>query len=320
MIDFRYHLVSIVAIFLALSVGIVLGTTFLEKPAIKAAESLANQLRVRNDEYRTELEALQKRQVANDRFVAAHGSQLVQGVLTGERVVIVEAPGAASSTREAVEQTISESGATVTGRIALTEKYVDVSQVGSVGKVATGAKLTDLITPSEGKPYDRAAEMLANAIMTGDPAQVGKETPVTADVLGAFQREGLLTIADQPVKRAELAVLIAPAEPYAGEAVAQQTGAIMSMAAGLDEAGRGAVLTGTLPAATAGGVVAALREDAAAEKVSTVDNADMPVGRVAVVYALREQLSGTAGQYGIGPGVSGAEPSVSPAPTATSGG
>ena len=44
MIDFRYHLVSIVAIFLALSVGIVLGTTLLKEPAIDAAETFANQL------------------------------------------------------------------------------------------------------------------------------------------------------------------------------------------------------------------------------------------------------------------------------------
>lgn len=71
MIDFRYHLVSIVAIFLALSVGIVLGTTLLEDPVIKASEGLANQLREGNNELRDQVEALQRREAGNDAFVVA---------------------------------------------------------------------------------------------------------------------------------------------------------------------------------------------------------------------------------------------------------
>jgi len=43
-IDFRYHLVSIVAIFLALAVGIVLGTTLLQEPAVKSAQEVSAQL------------------------------------------------------------------------------------------------------------------------------------------------------------------------------------------------------------------------------------------------------------------------------------
>ena len=38
MIDFRYHLVSIVAIFLALAIGIVIGTTALNGPVTEALQ------------------------------------------------------------------------------------------------------------------------------------------------------------------------------------------------------------------------------------------------------------------------------------------
>lgn len=321
MIDFRYHLVSIVAIFLALSVGIVLGTSFLEDPVIKATESLANQLRVGNDELRDQVDALQSREAGNDALITSSTPRLVQDALASERVVIVEAPGVTAGTREAAQQVIAASGATVTGRITLTDRYVDPSGSASIDALVTEAKPVDMTLPVEGTTYDKAAVLLASAIVTSDPAQMGKVNPTATGILEAFQRGGLLTVTDQPAKRADLAVLIAPPEPYTGDNAAQQAGAIVSMALGLDEGGRGAVLTGALTGTAAGGAIAALREDTAvAEKVSSVDNLDMPAGRVVVVYALREQLSGVAGHYGIGPGVSGIEPSAPPTPTATSGG
>ena len=45
MIDFRYHLVSIVAVFLALAIGIVLGSTELQGHTIDALNAASNQLR-----------------------------------------------------------------------------------------------------------------------------------------------------------------------------------------------------------------------------------------------------------------------------------
>ncbi|GAA3429277.1 copper transporter [Streptosporangium sandarakinum] len=321
MIDFRYHLVSIVAIFLALSVGIVLGTSFLEDPAIKATEIFANQLRVSNEDYRDQLEAVQKREAANDAFVTDAAPRLVQNALATESVVIVEAPGVTNAVREGVQDLLVKAGATVTGRVVLDESYVDAAQAPLIEKLADEAKPADMTFPADATPYRKVATALADAIVTDDPAQIGKENPVAAGVLDAFEAGGLLTVTGEPAKRAALAVLIAPAEPYAGEGAAQQANALVSMALGLDETGRGVVVAGGPSSATTGGVVAALRDDtAAAEKVSTVDNADKPMGRVVVVYALREQLSGATGQYGIGPGVSGVEPSASPAPTATSGG
>ncbi|MEV8637833.1 copper transporter [Streptosporangium sp. NPDC051023] len=321
MIDFRYHLVSIVAIFLALSVGIVLGTTLLKEPAIDTAETLANQLRLSNNELRAELKRVQGQNATNDAFVTADTPRLVRDALAGERVVIVEVPGSSVSMREAVQQVITSSGATVSGRVTLTDKYVDATQSILVDKLATDAKPVDMTFATEDTPYDKAAAVLAGAIVTGDPAQVGKTNPIAAGVLEAFQRGGLISFTEQPAKRADLAVLIAPAEPYTGDAAVSQAGAVVSMATGLDEAGRGTVLAGPLTSSAAGGTIAALREDTlAAEKVSTVDNADMPAGRVVVVYALREQLSGASGQYGMGPGVSGIEPSAPPVPTPTSGG
>ena len=45
MIDFRYHLVSIVAVFLALAIGIVLGATQLQRQTVDVLQSTSNSLR-----------------------------------------------------------------------------------------------------------------------------------------------------------------------------------------------------------------------------------------------------------------------------------
>ncbi len=54
MIDFRYHLVSIVAVFLALAIGIVLGTTALNGPITSRLRSLETSLRSEADSLRTQ--------------------------------------------------------------------------------------------------------------------------------------------------------------------------------------------------------------------------------------------------------------------------
>ncbi|MFC7721680.1 copper transporter [Nonomuraea recticatena] len=91
------------------------------------------------------------------------------------------------------------------------------------------------------------------------------------------------------------------------------------MAGGLDDGSQGSSLAGILAATQPGGLIAALRDTGdVAAKVSTVDTLDMPAGRVVVVYSLREQLDGRAGQYGIGPDASEFQPASSaatPSPT-----
>ena len=44
MIDFRYHVVSIIAVFLALSVGLVLGASFLKEAAVSGLDTQVQDL------------------------------------------------------------------------------------------------------------------------------------------------------------------------------------------------------------------------------------------------------------------------------------
>ncbi|GII87645.1 hypothetical protein Ssi03_56350 [Sphaerisporangium siamense] len=318
MIDFRYHIVSIVAIFLALAIGIVLGSTVLNAPLVASTEKVTAQLRGNNAELQDRIVLAQTRGGASDTFVADRLPQLVQGALAGERVVVVEAPGADTKLREPVEKVLADAGAVISGRVTLTEKYLTTGPATAVEQLATVTGPTPSIFPSDATPYDKAAAMLAGAIVTTDRTQAGKENPAAAGVLDGFERDGLVSLEGEPGKRATLALLMAPASAYEGKEAEAQTAAVVALATGLDTVSEGAVVAGIVPTSTAAGVIAAVRADAeAASDVSTVDNADMAFGKAAVVYALREQVAGDTGQYGLASDAAAIGPSPEPTPPPT---
>ncbi|RSN02442.1 copper transporter [Nonomuraea sp. WAC 01424] len=320
MIDFRYHLVSIVAIFLALAVGIVLGTTLLQEPAVKSAQELTAQLTKTKDELRVQIDQLQGREAGNDAFVTSVTPKLVAGELTGQRVLLVETPSSSTTFREAEQQVLEEAGAEVSGRVTLTEKFFDPDRSGVLDGLVNQLKPVDMVFPSTATVWGKAATLLASTLLTPDQAQAGTPNAATAAVISGFETGGLIGTDGDPAKRATLAVMFAPEKAFEGEQAETQLAALVSVADRLDAGGKGEVLAGTAANAGAtGGTITALRDDGeVAKRVSSVDTVDMPAGRVVVVYALREQLNGRVGQYGVGRGASTTQPALqtaTPSPT-----
>ncbi|HLU72941.1 MAG TPA: copper transporter [Nonomuraea sp.] len=320
MIDFRYHLVSIVAIFLALAVGIVLGTNLLQDPAIKTANEMTRQLTQANDGLRGDLDAMKQREQVHQEFVATLTPQLVAGSLAGERVLVVEAPGANDTYRELTEQVVEEAGATLSGRLVLLDKFFDPKSAGVLDGLVNQLKPAEMAFATTATVHDRAATLLAAALVTADPAQVNTANEATTAVLDGLLKGGFVEVDGDPLNRATLAVVYAPDAPYEKDDDGGAAAALNALAGGLDAGGKGAVMAGAA-ATSAGprGAITALRDDGEiAKRVSTVDSADMPEGQVVIVYALREQANGGVGQYGTGTGASAFQPEPpTPAPTPT---
>jgi len=70
-IDFRYHLVSIVSIFMALAVGIVLGAGPLKEDIGNTLTSEVKNLRADKASLRSQLDAAEKGSAARDEFTSA---------------------------------------------------------------------------------------------------------------------------------------------------------------------------------------------------------------------------------------------------------
>ena len=68
MIDFRYHLVSIVAVFLALAVGIVLGSGPLDEQIQGALQTQTDDLRSQQNELRSQVADLEGQVAVGEEF------------------------------------------------------------------------------------------------------------------------------------------------------------------------------------------------------------------------------------------------------------
>ena len=111
MISFRYHLVSVVAVFLALALGIVVGTTALNGPITKDLRNQVNDTKDQRNKLAGQVKTLQGQVSDADQFASTYGSQLVAGRLKGRSVLLVSMPGASSTMRNGVRSRITAAGA-----------------------------------------------------------------------------------------------------------------------------------------------------------------------------------------------------------------
>jgi hypothetical protein len=314
-IDFRYHLVSIIAVFLALAVGLVVGATALAPGTEALFKTAENVLSKTNASLNKENRDLRNQVNADQLFAQAAASRLLPGLMTGEKVVLVAAPNADGPVISGVTKALRQAGATVTGQVNLTAQFLSIdghdedqltqlaqSQAANAG-VTLPTQSSSLVAGQQA-----AGKVLAASLLTG--GGTGLSSADTTHILSAFSVAGYATFgnAASPVSGpATLAVLVAP-----GGAAPQGSQVLVALAAALKNAGSGTVMVG---GAESVGSNSAIDAEITAGQVSTVDNADTETGQIMTVQALKLLLDGKSlGHYGIG---SGAAPSPAPTPSSS---
>jgi hypothetical protein len=323
-IDFRYHLVSIVAVFLALAVGIVVGVTELQPSVVRSLRALAAHEKRQIDSLLAEQRAVKQQVSADEAFAQADAPRLLTGALTGQNVLIVAAPGADSQTISGVSTVLQLAGAKVTGQLSLQPLFFDTAAAneGSLNGLAQHLAPTGLSPGSQTVDpkitgQEAAAQVIAAAVITG-----GGRLWSAADsqrILSGFGQQGYLQVSGAAGAGgstlsgpATLAVVIIPATPPATAANPANL-ALVALAQQLRTAGHGTVVAGALPGSGPGSAIDQILSTAATE-LTTVDNADTQIGQITVAQALRDLLDGKKpASYGVTPGVF---PSPAPSPTA----
>lgn len=306
MIDFRYFLVSIVAIFFALAIGIVLGSGPLESNINNVIQGTNSQLAAEKKGLQEQIVVLQNAVAAGDTYAGSTASALLSGELSGQTVALVVLAGASDRQVEALRTAVDDSGARVGATVRLTDSWSDPKRQDVLGRIADGVDRG----PSSGNAWVAAGEALAGALVTPSPAGAadsGRMDPQSVAVLTGFADAGFLRVDEERnLRRSGLAVVVAPdVDPDA-----DQTNAALPLLAALDNDGRGTVLAGADASAADGGVVAAVRTGDSAAGVSTVDDLDLPMGPPTSVLALVEQLAGGVGQYGVHDGSDAVAPTL----------
>jgi Copper transport outer membrane protein, MctB len=315
-IDFRYHLVSIVAIFLALAIGIVIGTTALNGPVTEALQKGNASLNGDLNNLRDQSTAQQQELAAAETFAQAAAPQLLGHLLAGQRVVLIDTPGSSGQVQQGVTATLQQAGATISGQIQLQNKFFDTgaATLAELDQLSQSLKAPSL--PLTGNtPQQRAAQVLASAIVTR--AIPGLKDVTSQAILSGLAGGDFLTISGQPATRATLAVVITPADPLTGPNSSATNQSLTEVATALTSASLAAVMAGPASSTQPGGAIAALRASSSANQVSSVDDADATFGQIVVAQVLAKQISThTPGSYGTGPGSTQVGPSPMPTMTA----
>ena len=119
MINFRYHVVSIIGIFIALAVGVVLGAGPLQS-RIQAGVSTSSSTAATDPQLSAQADA----EAAGLKALA---SSALSGSLAGAKVALVVLPGASDDDVSALRSTLTDAGASVVGRVTLSDNWQSTS-------------------------------------------------------------------------------------------------------------------------------------------------------------------------------------------------
>jgi hypothetical protein len=314
-IDFRYHLVSIIAVFFALAAGIVLGAGPLGDTVDNTLAEQTSTLRHENRDLREQLDGNKNEQEYQQHFIDDVTPRLVAGQLAGQNVGIIALPGADDEIVATVRDVIVQAGATADLTVRIEPTWTDPDSEPVLDELASQLVTSGTALPEDADGFQRGATVLAAALMA-KPVDTGShrshETIDTATV-AAFEDSDLIKLEHDASVAPTLAVLVAGS--VSGDDSEDRLSRLSELAVSIDTAGAGTVTTGAASTAKAG-LIAAIRHGGdVAKAVSTVDSADLPSGRAGVVFALTEQERRHAGHYGVVGDTDGALPTI-PAPTA----
>jgi hypothetical protein len=119
--DLRYHLISLISVFLALAIGILLGVAVADEGVVsERLEAEITGIQDRLDEQRVEIEArdrqiaeLQEMTAADESVESAMSETVISDRLIGVEVALVSGPFASSETVEGIEEALATAGAEV---------------------------------------------------------------------------------------------------------------------------------------------------------------------------------------------------------------
>lgn len=299
MISFRYHIVTIVAIFLALAIGLLGGAAFVQPALQEQLQDRTDELLRNAADLRGQIDELRQDLGAFGAFTDAVRPYLTTGRLSGTPVVLVTQTGVEDEVLAQAQSALDEAGARVVTTVSATEELVSHDPA-TQGELAL--MLDAPTAPAEDLPGLAAqalAQRLANPEVIGD------------DLLSELLTAGFLAPVGSGPSSSDLEEIGAPGQVVVvlsggrgdGEpALAPEAFAVplVDALAGLGEpVAAGESLLSDYP------YVSLVRSNGIEGKV-TVDDLDRTMGGAALVLGLEELLTtGSGGAYGV---KDGAEP------------
>jgi hypothetical protein len=311
MINFRFHLVSLVAVFLALALGVVMGSTVIDRAIVDRLSSQIESVRRRSDARRAENEQLKAEREQLRGFIEQVVPVAIGQRLQGVPVAVVAMRGVDGETVRAAAETLRAAGASVPG-VAWIEPLLAAADPDTAAKLAQAVGAPTGPGPAMAEvAVDALGHRLATGAAAAGPTTPGRPAP--GDLLVALVAAGFLAFDTLGGPQVNLAAWPGPASRLlvidGTQAKTEASTATLPLVRSASAAGAAVALaevfrpTGTVK--TRGGVVRGVRDaPELASRVATVDDLEETRGRLALALAVEELGLGRAGHYGEGPGAS----------------
>lgn len=272
MFDFRYHALSLVAVFMALMLGILLGVAIGDKGLLSRAQrDVVNTFRNRLGNERAGRQRLERRLAERDRLEAALYPLVVQGKLNGQRVGIIALGNLSDSTIRTVRDALKDTG----GRLTLEAVVNRPLRLDGLAARDTGVRAGTALS-SDPRAVTRFARRFGAALTEGGPLVKRTRRAILGTSSGSFDGlDAVVVVRDQPG---------ALSEPDAAVTRAFENG----LASGLGA--RNVSVVGVETTSTDPSQIPWYRS----RRLASVDDIDRLEGKVALVFT----LAGASGAYG----------------------
>ncbi|QYG92832.1 copper transporter [Iamia sp. SCSIO 61187] len=182
MINIRYHIVSITAIFLALGIGTLLGSTFLDRATVDQLDRNIRNAEARIADTEAENRRLQElvdRANGRDLGLIRASEALLAGQLTDQPVLIVAAPGVDQGTLDTLRLILDNADADLRGTLALRDDLAFVDGVDADLAEELG------LDPDDVEGSEVTDQLVAALVAAGAPADPGEAADPGTEEPGA---------------------------------------------------------------------------------------------------------------------------------------
>jgi hypothetical protein len=303
-IPFRYLVVSLAMVILALAAGILLGGTVIDPALQSKLTEQVQALDTKINGYRNQVGDLENVMGRWERYGELTLKGLVAGRLTGAPVVIVVDQNVDPSASQEARQVLTDAGAVLVGVIevlpsmALTDGGDRSSLAGVLG-----------LDPND-PPNDltaQAAQALANRLEGLAPTQDDLLTTLSDAGFIALPQLGANGVAGIAGPKEGIVVLAGGPKPPSVDPAQF----LIPLMTALDGASSPAPIVAAEPTDTVPTFIQLVRQSDLAGRVSTVDDLDQVFGRFALAVAMHDQIAapGQGTDYGVKAGARAPFPS-----------
>ncbi|WP_031265044.1 copper transporter [Dietzia sp. UCD-THP] len=308
MISLRRHVLTLVAVFLALGLGVVLGSTSvatsIRDAVVDREETTVAQLEAAREEVATRRLAAQRL----DDMAGELTRPVVDGTLEGRPVLVVVAPGASDEDVSAALDVIGAAGGITAGRVTLTDKAFDPEADAEVQALVANLPIGRAPAADADLGTQLGTALGRAGLLRTEDSEPHLDDDDRETVLTTLSDAELIEFEQGTLRPGQLALIVTG--PGEAESTAVR---LASLARTLDAEGAGTVVSAELTGTQGYDAVTVLRSSGE-DGVSTVDSAGSESGRLATGLALAQQLERGQGHYGLRPDATAAVPSLPTAP------